>query len=294
MSERVFQIGAGQVGRGLNRAFSSSGTAIVGLHGRRPTIGATSYGPIPDSIGDANVILVSVRDEQIDSAFDEIIGAAQSGRLAHGTVVLHTSPSAEPVAVGGLGALGFPCGTFHPLVPFTNPERAPALLRGAWIGIDGDATARAAARRLAAGIGARTLDIPPGRKSAYHAAAVMGSSFPIVLASVAGHLLQSLGITEASASHAIESLMRAAMANLADAIPDDAMTGPVMRGDSATVGKHIKGLKSSPTALLVYRALSSAAVEIAERQGLDPERIAALRATIAATGRPPTPERGGL
>ena len=104
--------------------------------------------------------------------------------------------------------------------------------------------------------------------------------------------LQSLGITEASASHAIESLMRAAMANLADAIPDDAMTGPVVRGDSATVGKHIKGLKSSPSALLVYRALSSAAVEIAERNGLDQERIAALRGTIAATERMPAPERG--
>src|SRR5438094_9503007 len=122
----------------------------------------------------------------------------------------------------------------------------------------------------------------------------MGESFPIVLASVAGHLLQSLGITEASASHAIESLMRAAMANLADAIPDEAMAGPVIRGDSVTVGRHMKGLKSSPSALLVYRALSSAAVEIAERQGLDQERIAALRGTIAATERAPAPGRGGL
>ena len=294
MTDRIFQIGAGQVGRGLNRAFSSPGTRIVGLHGRRPSVGATSYGALPDSIADANVILVSVRDPQLDDVMEEIATAAKAGRLAHGTVVLHTSAIAEPNTLIQLASLGFPGGTFHPLIPFTNPDRAAGLLRGGWIGIDGDATARAAARRLAAGIGARTLDIPAGKKPAYHAAAVMGSTFPVVVASVAGHLLQSLGITEASASHAIESLMMGAMANMANALPDDALTGPVARGDFVTVGKHINGLKPFASTLAVYRALSIAAVEIAERRGLDPERVAALRGTIAATGRPPSPERKEL
>lgn len=294
MTERVFQIGAGQAGRGLNRAFALSGTRIVGLHGRRPSVGATSHGRLPDSIGEANVILVSVRDAQLDGVMEEVVAAAQAGRMERGTVVLHTSAVAEPEALVRLAALGFPGGTFHPLIPFTDPGRAAALLRGGWIGIDGEATARAAARRLAAGIGARTLDIPAGRKAAYHAAAVIASNFPVVLASVAGHLLQSLGITEASASHAVESLMSGAMANMANTLADDALTGPVVRGDSATVGKHLRGLKPFPSALSVYRALSGAAVEIAERRGLDQEKIAALRGTIAATVRVPAPENREL
>lgn len=294
MSERVFQIGAGSVGRGLNRAFSSSGTRVIALHGRRPSPGATSYGAIPDSIVNANVIIVSVRENQIDGVMDELASAARSARLERGAVILHTSAVAEPEALYELISLGFPGGTFHPLVPFVNPERAAALLRGAWIGIDGDATARSTSRRLAASLGARTLDIPAGKKAAYHAAAVMGSSFPVVLASVAGHLLRSLGITEASAAHAITSLMTGAMANLADAAPDDALTGPVARGDAVTVGKHLKGLKQTPSALAVYRALSSAAVEIAERRGMDAEKVAALRGTIAATVRQPSPEKTGL
>lgn len=294
MSERVFQIGAGKAGRGLNRAFSSSGTRVIALHGRRPTPGATSYGPLPDSIRDANVILVSVREHQVDGVMEELVGAAAAGCLERGAVILHTSAVAEPEALERLGAMGFPGGTFHPLVPFGNPERAATLLRGAWIGIDGDATARAAARRIAARLGARTLDIPAGKKSAYHAAAVMGSSFPVVLASVASRLLQSLGITEATSAHAIESLMSGAMANLLESDPDDALTGPVASGDAVTVGKDLKGLKQSPTALAVYRALSSAAVEIAVRRGMDQERIAALRGTIAATVRQPPPEKPSL
>lgn len=294
MTERVFQIGAGQVGRGMNRAFFSSGTRVIALHGRRPSPGATSYGTIPESIGDANVILVSVRDAQLEGVIGQLVDLARAGRLERGAAILHTSPIAEPESLGGLEPLGFPAGTFHPLITFANPEFAAGLLRGGWIGIDGGATARSAARRLAAGIGARTLDIPPGKKAAYHAAAVMGSNFPAVLASVAGHLLQSLGVTEASASHAIASLMAGAMANLADARADEVTGGPVARGDAITLGKHIKGLKSAPSALAVYRALSIAAVEIAERRGLDQERVALLRGTITAAARPSLPEKPGL
>lgn len=294
MSERVFQIGAGHVGRGLNRAFSSSGIRIVGLHGRRPSVGATSYGAFPEAIADANVILVSVRDNQVEGVMEELLNVAGSGRLARGTIILHTSPVAEPELLAELGRAGFPGGTFHPLIPFTDPQRATELLRGAWIGIDGEPSARGAARRLAAAVGARTLEIPAGRKSAYHAAAVMASTFPVVLASVAGRLLQSLGVTEASSAHAVESLMSAAMANIAGQNPDEALGGPIARGDATMVGKHINALKLAPSALAVYRALSSAAVEIAERQGLDQEKIAALKGTITATARVERPERPSL
>ena len=273
------------MGRGLSRAFAASGTRVIGLHGRRPSPVATSHGAIPDSIAEANVVIVSVRDPQIDGVMNEILTAARTGRMERGTVVLHTSAIAEPAALSELADLGFPGGTFHPLIPFTDPDRAAAMLHGGWIGIDGDATARSAARRIAARIGARTLDIPAGGKPAYHAAAVMGSNFPVVLASVAAHLLQALGITESSAHHAIESLMTGAMANMANIPPDDALTGPVVRGDAVTVGKHLKGLKPYPSAGAVYRALSVAAVEIAERRGVDQEKIAALRATITAIGR---------
>lgn len=291
MSERVFQIGAGQVGRGLNRAFSACGVRVVGLHGRRASLGATSHGAFPDSIGDANAILVSVRDHQVDGVMQELSEAARSGRLGRGTVILHTSAVSEPEGLLDLAGSGFPGGTFHPLIPFTDLQRTGALLRGAWIGIDGEPTAKATSRRLAAAVGARTLEIPAGRKSAYHAAVMMASTFPVVLASVAAHLLQNLGITEASSAHAVESLMSAAMADITGANPDEALGGPVARGDAVTVGKHINGLKAHPSALVVYRALANAAVEIAERQGLDQERIAALRGTIAATARSPQPER---
>lgn len=285
MSERVFIVGPGHVGRGLVRAFRASGVEVVGLHGKRPSGVATSSGALPEEISRANVVIVCVRDPQLDEAIEELIAASRSGLVERGTVILHTSAIAEPEALRALSDAGYPGGTFHPLVPFSDPDLSAQLLRGGWIGIDGENAAKSTARRLAGHLGARTLDIPSGKKAAYHTAAVISSNFPVVLASVAGHLLQDLGVPDATAYQAVESLMRGAMANMKQALPDNALTGPVIRGDADTVGKHLHALKGHERALDVYRALSAAAVEIAERRGTDPKKLAAVGGLVRAQAK---------
>ena len=280
MSERVFIIGPGHVGRGLFRAFRASGVEVVGLHGKRPSGVTTSTGNIPRDAAKANVVMVCVRDPQLDEAIDEVAVATGDGRIARGSVILHTSAIAEPGGLRALSEAGFPGGTFHPLVPFTDPETSAELLRKAWIGIDGENAAKNASRRLAGHLGARTLEIPPGKKPAYHAAAVISSNFPVVLASVAGHLLHDIGIPDASAYQAVESLMAGALANMKQALPDDALTGPVVRGDAETVAKHLRALQGHDSALEVYRSLSTAAVEIAQRRGVDPKKLAAVAGLV--------------
>ncbi len=280
MSERVFILGAGQVGVGLFRAFRAAHVDVIGLHSRRHSSVATSSGYLPSTIGDANAIIVAVRDDQIDDALAQLVDAtAPSGRrrLASGTVVVHTSGGAEPELLSRLRELGLSAGTFHPLIPFANPERAPELLRRAWIGIDGDDPARATSRRLAGHLGARTLDIPPGMKGIYHAAAVIASNFPVVLEAVASNLMAEVGIPERSAQQAVHSLMEAAISNTAGTSPESVLTGPVVRGDPDTVHRHLQALRHNPEARALYRRLSFAALEIAARRGTDPERLAEIQ-----------------
>ena len=285
MSERVFIIGPGHVGRGLFRAFRASGVEVVGLHGKRPSGVTTSSGDITKEVSQANVVVLCVRDAQLDDTIQEVAAAARDGRIARGTVVMHTSAIAEPAGLQALSTAGYPGGTFHPLVPFSDPDVSAALLRKAWIGIDGENAAKNASRRIAGHLGARTLEIPPGRKPAYHAAAVISSNFPVVLASVAGHLLHDIGIPDASAYQAVDSLMSGAIANMKQTMPDDALTGPVVRGDAETVGKHLRALEGLEPAREIYRALSSAAVEIARRAGTDPRKLAAVGALLRPTAK---------
>lgn len=280
MSEHVFIMGAGRAGTGLARALRASGVRVVGVHGRHvhPGDDGVTVGALPPSLASASVVLVTVRDAQIDAALEELL----AGPLAPGTVVLHASGSAEPSMLARVRAAGHPAGTFHPLVPIADPASAPELLRGAWIGVDGDERARECSTVLAAAIGARVLDIPPGEKARYHAAAVMVSNFPVVLLSLGERLLEEAGLDPAVAHSALRPLFLATAANLGAYRGARALTGPLVRGDDGTVRSHLAALGCDADALAVYRALSLAALPLALAAGAAPEKIEAIREMLKA------------
>ena len=266
MTDRVFILGAGRAGRGLARALAASGVAIAGLHGRRAemTPDVVTAGPLPP-LSAITAIIVAVRDAQLDDALAEVAAAAPR----EGLVVLHASGSSEPRGLAVLRERRIACGTFHPLVPLADPGRAAELFRGAWIGIDGDDAARAASERLAGALGARTLRIPPGQKARYHAAAVLASNFPTVLATLAALLLADTGVPAPDAWDAVRRLMQGAVVNLDTDDPLAALTGPVARGDGGTVRRHLSSLREAPELARVYLELSRAAVEMARARGTD-------------------------
>ena len=280
MTGAVFILGAGRAGRGLSRALRASGVAVSGLHGRSAEEKPDSItaGPLPPAARTAAVILVAVRDGQLEDA----LGMLAAAPLASGAVILHASGSAEPAALERLRAQGHPCGTFHPLVPLADPPRAAALLRGAWIGIDGDPAAVATAKELVLRLGAHALQIPRGEKATYHAAAVFASNFATVLAAVAAGLLTGIGIDRADAWGSIGALMRGAVTNLEGATAAAALTGPIVRGDVATVSAHLAALQSDPAARRLYVALSAAAVELARQAGTNEEALGEISALLEA------------
>ncbi len=277
MSERLLIVGGGKVGRGLASAFRSGGLNVLGVHARTPREGATSSGPITDALnnalnarlltalGDANVIIIAVAENAIDSVCRDLLATLRTRprAMAQGTVVLNTSGTVTPESYSELRRLGFPCGTFHPLAPFATPERGAAAVRDGWIGIEGDATACATARRLAAALGARTINIPAHAKAAYHAAAVMASNFPVVLAALATRLLVSVGIDKRAGAQVVQQLMRAAVTNLEVGAPAVVLTGPAARNDNDTIAAHRDALAADAEIAAVYDALTRAARALA-------------------------------
>jgi predicted short-subunit dehydrogenase-like oxidoreductase (DUF2520 family) len=257
---------------------SAAGIPLAGLHGRRPAeaspaegLPAVTAGPLPPSLSTAAVVLVAVRDEQLTAALAELLAA----HLAPGAVVLHASGSLDPrEALDRLRAAGHPAGTFHPLIPLADPSRAAGLVRGGWIGVDGDREAVRASETLAQRMGARVLTIPAAGRAAYHAAAVIASNFPTILAALASRLMQQ------SAWDAVRHLMVAAIANLSVNPPQSALVGPVSRGDAETIERHLTVLRGDPDLVSVYVALSRAALPLAVEQGIDAGALARIRALL--------------
>jgi len=247
---RVAILGPGRAGRSLANALTAGGIEVIGLIGR------------DQPIGPADVVLITVRDDDLPAALDTL------STLPAGVVVLHASgvTDVQPVE-------GHPTGTFHPLVPLANPETGASLLRDAWIGVDGDPAAIAISRKLAAAIGAHVLIIPPGAKPGYHAAAVIAANFTAVLAAAAEREMARAGLDPPSAHAAVAHLMRASIAHVAALGPERGLTGPVARGDVGTIQRNVAALAGDPLVRDLYISATRIAIELAKAVGTDPERL---------------------
>ncbi|HYX45120.1 MAG TPA: DUF2520 domain-containing protein, partial [Acidimicrobiales bacterium] len=141
----------------------------------------------------------------------------------------------------------------HPLVPLPDPETGAArLAAGSWFAVAGDPLAQ----RVVADLGGRAVAVPESQRAAYHAAAVIASN----------HLVALLGQVERVAAptgvglEAFLELARASLTDVAEVGPALALTGPVARGDTATVRRHLAALDGTDRP--AYRALAAAAARL--------------------------------
>jgi predicted short-subunit dehydrogenase-like oxidoreductase (DUF2520 family) len=289
VSERpvVGLIGPGRAGVGLALALAQAGYTVR-LHGRRKkkvpaplTLNVGEGDAPPAWIAEAGVVILAVRDDGI-RPLAETLAAARAITPDH--VVLHLSGVQGQEALGPLVTSRAALGSLHPLQTIVEPERAPARLKGAWAAVEGMPRAVEAAERLAQDLGMRPFRIATKAKAIYHAGAVFASNYLVVVEAMAQRLLRHAGLTDADAWAALRPLVEGTLENLSRAEPKDALTGPVARGDTTTIVRHIESLTLDDGKL--YRALGRAALELAQKRGMD-EATAAQVAAALATDLPP-------
>ncbi len=280
-------IGPGRAGVGLALALARAGY-LVRLYGRRKraipdplelTVGAADAAPPPAWLAQAGVVILAVRDDAIRPLAQTL---ARGGvRPEH--VVLHLSGAQGQEALAPLVPSRAALGSLHPLQTISDPERAPERLKGAWAAVEGMPRALDAAERIARALGMRPFRLTGKAKAIYHAGAVFASNYFVVVEAVAQRLLRHAGLSDAEAWQALRPLVEGTLENLLHQQPTDALTGPVVRGDDATIRRHLESLTKDDA--LLYRALGRVALELAEKRGMA-EATAARVADALATDLP--------
>jgi len=272
---------------GLGLALAGAGYAVR-IHGRTkkavPRPLTLSVGPgdePPPWIAQLTVIILAVPDDAIRPLAGVL---ADAGTIGSQQVVLHLSGVHGQEALGPLVGSRAALGSLHPLQTISDPESAAERLKGAWAAVEGMPRAVEAAERLAQDVGLRPFRIASQAKAMYHAGAVFASNYFVVVEAVAQRLLRHAGLTDAEAWQALRPLVEGTLENLARLGPLGALTGPVARGDEATVRRHVEALTQDDAAL--YRVLGRAALELAQKRGMD-EGLAARIAGALATDLPP-------
>jgi len=241
-------IGAGRVGRAIHRAARAEGIDSR-LAGRADAAEACES---------AEIALLCVPDGAIEEAC-ETIADAPGLRF-----VGHTSGATGLEALGAATTRGAAAFGLHPLQTITddNPE-----LIGASCAVSGSTPeAVALARSLAQRLGMRSHELPEERRAAYHAAASIASNFLVALEESAAQLLERAGVE--NGRELLAPLVLRSAANWAQRGPE-ALTGPIARGDEATVERHLEAIEAAmPELLELYRVLAerTRSLAIADRE----------------------------
>jgi predicted short-subunit dehydrogenase-like oxidoreductase (DUF2520 family) len=223
------------------------------------------------------VVLLTVRDDDVTPLAGVL---ANSRQIAERHVVLHLSGVQGQEALRPLVSSRAALGSLHPLQTIAEPERAPERLKGAWAAVEGMPRAVQTGEQIARDLGMHPFRIGTKAKPIYHAGAVFASNYLVVVEAVAQRLLRHAGLSDADAWAALRPLVEGTFENLTRHEPREALTGPVMRGDTDTIVRHLESLAIDDAKL--YRALGRAALELAQKSGMDKanaERVAEALAT---------------
>ena len=251
MSRTISIVGAGRVGQTIAKRLRKLGWRIGAVVTRSRqsaraavrAIGAgTPHASLTPEAFNADVILLSVPDDVLENVAQKL--AKFVGDKLRGKVILHTSGALDHRVLAPLARRGASTGSMHPMQTFSG-RNAPRL-EGVIFSIEGAPAARAAAQKIARSLGGTPVIISANDKPAYHASGTIVAGHALSLVESATRTLMKIGFTRSRANQALLPLIRQMLDNYELLGPHAAWTGPLSRGDYATISKHAKALRRFP------------------------------------------------
>ena len=278
-------IGAGMVGTAIGFLLKKAGCKIVAvadksaaaLRRAQSYTGGKSYRKPQEVLCESDCILITTPDDLILSVCRDI---AQSP-LIKGKYVFHMS------GAGGLDLLepakkaGAMVGSIHPLQSFSSIDNAIQNIPSSYFGITADAKAKAQAEAIVLALGGKPIYISAKQKPLYHAAACVASNYLVSLLNVVESIYSSIGISEKDAKKAYLPLIYGSLKNIELSGTVAALTGPIARGDSGTIQKHVDVINADlPQYASLYSSLGLITVNLARKKGTLNSRQAKIISNI--------------
>ena len=262
-------VGPGRAGTTMTLALLELGWEAVAVAGRAPDAPSTQaaaacLGARPTLVSEAGcgatLVVVATPDRAISAA-----ACAVGPSLEPGALVLHLAGSVGLDAFEALRGMrsDVRVGALHPLQSFPSTTMGVERVRGAWAAVAGDPQTE----ELAVALGMRPFALPDAERPLYHAAAVVASNHLVALLGQVERLAASAGVP----FEAFAPLVRSSVANAFGVGPARALTGPVSRGDLATVEEHLRTL--DPGERDSYRALAREVARLTGRRDSALDRL---------------------
>jgi len=207
------------------------------------------------------IVFISTPDDIIESIANEL---SKSDKVK-GKYFFHLSGSRPSTILSSLKNKGGFIGSIHPLQALPSYSEGAKNLKTSYFCIEGDKEAVEISKMIISEISNKYFTIAPEHKSLYHAAAVFASNFINATTFAAYSILKKIGVNEDDILHITLPLIKGTVNNITNLGFIDSLTGPISRGDTKTVKRHLQALKNYDNDhLLLYRYLSEEAIKITE------------------------------
>jgi predicted short-subunit dehydrogenase-like oxidoreductase (DUF2520 family) len=238
MRPRLRVIGAGRAGGAFSLALAQAGWRVGPPIRRGDAVSGACAG--------VDLVLIATPDGAVADVASRIDPHA-------GVVVAHCAGSLPLTVLAPHNRVA----SIHPLMTLPSAEAGAVRLVGAWFAVAGDPVAR----QVVDDLGGRCFEVPDDRRALYHAAACMASNHVVALLGQVERVATAADVPIA----AFFDLVRASVDNVETLGAAAALTGPVARGDWATVASHVAALPSDERP--GYEALVALASRLSGERG---------------------------
>ncbi len=280
-------IGAGTVGTALSVRLSSKGYPVVAVSSRSQTSarnlaqtisGCRAFNSTQDVADVAELIFITTPDDAIATVASQLQWHA-------GQSVVHCSGADSTDILQPIKNLGANVGAFHPLQTFATAQQAIENIPGSTFALEAEPPLLDALKDMATALEGCWIELKASDKVIYHAAAVIACNYMVTLVKLATDLWQTFSIPPRQATQALLPLLRGTISNIDTIGIPQCLTGPIARGDSGTIKKHLDALqKRAPSLLSSYRELGLQTIPIALAKGRINEQQAQELQTILTEG----------
>ena len=280
-------IGAGKLGTNLGYALRKKGHRIAvisdnRLHAAQECRRHIGQGEVTDdnryAARNAAWIILTVPDDAFDRVAEDLAG---SGIMWQGKFVFHCSGLLTSGSLTSLEKKGALVASIHPVQSFPQKKPDPAIFENIYFGIEGKTEALEPAKQVTTQLGGKPFVLEARNKPLYHTACSMASNSLTTLLDAATRLLKQAGLSESVAFQVLFPLVQGTLQNVKKFDAETALTGPVARGDAATVAKHLEALEKDPGLRDLYTGIARQSLRIAEkRKMLSTTKIKALEALL--------------
>ncbi|MFC1963848.1 Rossmann-like and DUF2520 domain-containing protein [Chloroflexota bacterium] len=277
-------IGAGTVGTALAVLLSRKVYPVVAISSRsmasaeklaRRINGCRVIETSQGVVDTAELVFITTPDDVIATVAAEIKWRPENSAV-------HCSGAASTDILEPARQAGARVASIHPLQTFAGVEQAIANISGSTFAIEAEEPLLTTLQEMAASMDGVSIELKASDKVLYHAAAVMACNYLVTLLKLSTDLWQTFSVPPKQATRALLPLIQGTINNLDKIGLPNCLTGPIARGDTGTIKKHLEALqKSAPAILPTYKELGRQTIPISLAKGkIDQKQAEELAAIL--------------